>query len=117
MNTKLATRGKPSLTPFSRPLPAPNSTVSMKIPQKTPKAVRLVRTLCWLRVLKISCHLSTSMSMTVRRLLRAHGFGRCDLRGPQGRRQSREQAHPQQQEYGGDRDLEIDLGIQKIGQF
>ena len=36
---------KPRLTPFRRPLPEPSITMSMKMPQKTPKAVSAVRSL------------------------------------------------------------------------
>ena len=36
---------KPALTPFHSPFPEPSMTVSMKMPQNTPKAVRRVRSL------------------------------------------------------------------------
>src|SRR6187402_3100519 len=109
---KLEIRGKPSLTPFSKPLPEPSNTVSMKMPQKTPKAVSAVRSLCRLSVLNISRHLSMSMNMV--NLLRPHRFDRRDLRSPQGGHETCEHAHAHQQRDGCHRELEVHFGIHEI---
>lgn len=45
MKMAFCTRGKLRLTPFSKPFPEPISTVSMKMPQNTPSAVNVVRSL------------------------------------------------------------------------
>src|SRR6185295_3061333 len=113
--TVLVLRGNPSATPISSPLPMPNSTVSMKMPQKTPKAVSAVRSLCRLSVLKISCHFS--MSIMAVPSLRLHRFGGCDLRGAQRRHEPGEHADADQQHDGGDRQPEVDFGIQEVRQL
>src|SRR5688572_14641829 len=106
----LETRGKPISTPFSSPFPAPNNTVSMKMPQNTPNAVSAVRSLCRLNVLKISCHFSTS----IMRLLRAHRFDGRDLRGPQRRHEPRDQADADEQRDSGHRHAEVHFGIREV---
>src|SRR6476469_1742788 len=102
---KLEVRGKPSFTPFSKPLPEPSNPVSMTTPQNTPKPVSDVRSLCRLRVLKISCHLSMSMNMV--NLLRPHRFDRRYLRGTQGGHETRGHAHADQQRDGRHRELSV----------
>src|SRR6476620_7384983 len=102
---KLEVRGKPSFTPFSKPLPEPSNTVSMKMPQNTPKAVSAVRSLCRLSVLNISRHLSMSMNMV--NLLRPHRFDGRDLRGAQGGHEAGEHTHADQQRDGRHRKLEV----------
>src|SRR6185295_11215134 len=97
---KFETRGKPSITPFSNPLPEPNNTVSMKMPQNTPNAVSDVRSLCWLSVLKISRHFSRSMSIGSVRSHRGHESG--------------ENAHSHQQRDGGHGYLEVHFRIHEV---
>src|SRR6478609_5900287 len=109
---KLEVRGKPSFTPFSKPLPEPSNTVSMKMPQNTPNAVSDVRSLCRLSVLKISCHFS--MSMNTAALLRPHRFDRRDPGSAQRRHEPGDDAHTDQQRDGGHRHLEVHLGIHEI---
>src|SRR5512138_1084068 len=104
-------RGKPSSTPFSSPLPAPMSTVSMKMPQNTPNAVNAVRSLCCPSVLKISCHFSTSIMASS---VGSHGFGRSDLCGAHRWREPSENTDADQQQDRGDRDLEVHFGIHEV---
>src|SRR5512147_2536907 len=47
-------------TPFSSPRPTPRRIINIKIPQNTPNAVRIVRSLWRLSESNISCHLSRS---------------------------------------------------------
>src|SRR5690606_16016652 len=101
-----------SFTPFSSPLPAPISTVNMKMPQKTPNAVNAVRSLCCRSVLKISCHFS--MSSSTAGLLRPHRFDRRDLRSAHGGCETGKNADRDQQHDRGDRNSEVDLGIHKV---
>src|SRR5690606_27492753 len=113
MLTKFEMRGKPTSTPFSSPLPAPSSTVSMKMPQNTPNAVNTVRSLCRASVLKISCH----FSMSNMALLGAHRFDGRDLRGAHGRREPREDSDADEEQERGDRDLEVHFRVHEVRQL
>ena len=106
--TVFVMRGKPLSTPFARPLPAPNNTVSMKMPQNTPNAVSAVRSLCRRSVLKISRHFSRSI------IRHRHRFGGSDLRGVQRRHEAREHAHGDEQHQRRDRGAEIERRIHEV---
>src|SRR5579862_453884 len=58
------------ITPCCMPRPKPSSRMSMKTPQKTPKAVNNVRNLFWRRVKRISCRPSNTLISPGRRLQR-----------------------------------------------
>ena len=51
---------KPASTPFFRPLPEPRRSIRRKIPQKTPNAVRKVRSRFFDSAIQISCRWSRS---------------------------------------------------------
>src|SRR5688500_9415578 len=110
---KFEMRGKPSFTPFSNPFPDPSNTVSMKMPQNTPNAVSAVRNLCWLSVLKISRHFSTSMNMAAP-LFRAHRFDGRDLRGAKRRHETRQHSDADQERDRSHRHLEVHFRIHEI---
>ena len=56
----VAAPAKPALTPLARPLPAPRRRTRRKMPQKTPKAVRNVRSRFLDSAAQISCQVSSS---------------------------------------------------------
>src|SRR5690554_7261812 len=56
---------KPAMMPLTRPLPAPVMVISIKMPQKTPKAVNALRSLFCLIAENISCHLSLSNTLAL----------------------------------------------------
>ena len=61
MNMELVEKPRvPSIMPFFNPVPEPNSSTSIRIPQKTPKHVRRLLVLLRVMVTHISCHLSKS---------------------------------------------------------
>ena len=85
------------------------------MPQNTPNAVSAVRSLCRRSVLKISCHFSMSMNMAVTPariasvgvIFAARNAGMSPARMPT----------PTSSTQGGDRELEIDAGIQEVRQL
>src|ERR1035437_6630419 len=103
------------IMPFSSPLPAPNKIVSIRMPQKTPKAVKMLRTLLRAMVCQISCHLSRSNIIGVFLLFGAHGLNRFDSNSLSGRYVSGNQAGKDQYDGGDYNNVNVDCRIHENG--